>query len=204
MYLDKILGSRTKINLLYTLVSNPDREFSELELAKLSNVSASEANRQVKDLVESGLVTMSRYGKTKVYRINKKHFLHKPLRKLFTDLWKIYRKAAEDLVRHLVKRYKVSSVILFGSVARGDIREDFTKNPSDIDIVTICKRGKRKIKEWLIKFVNSLILAKYGFVAYPIVLTEREYLSGLKSDGFIIKVHAEGEVIYGKKPKRFG
>ncbi|MEM5793506.1 MAG: nucleotidyltransferase domain-containing protein [Candidatus Aenigmatarchaeota archaeon] len=205
MFLDKILGSKTKINLLYTLVSNPDREFSELELSKFSGVSVSETNRQIKDLIEVGLINMGKYGKTKIYTINKKHFLYKKLKDLFLDLLKIYRKIAKDIADFLSKNYaEVKSVILFGSVARKRIRKDFLENPSDIDILVICDNKKEEIKTSLIRFINSVILPKYGIVSYPIVVTEKEYFDGLKSEKLFINIHAEGEVIYGKKPKRIG
>ena len=45
MYLDRILGSTTKINALSVLVSNPKRSFMEIELAKESGSPVSEVNR---------------------------------------------------------------------------------------------------------------------------------------------------------------
>ena len=38
MYLDRILGSTTKINALSVLISNPKRGFMEIELAKKSEL----------------------------------------------------------------------------------------------------------------------------------------------------------------------
>jgi len=46
MYLDKILGSKTKINLLSVLVAHPERSIVEYELAKEAEVSVSEVNWQ--------------------------------------------------------------------------------------------------------------------------------------------------------------
>jgi len=47
MYLDKILGSKTKINILAILVNAKDKEFAESELAKEIGCSLSEVNRQI-------------------------------------------------------------------------------------------------------------------------------------------------------------
>jgi Fic family protein len=54
MYLDKLLGSKTKINLLSVLLSNPERSFIESELAKEAGAAVSEVNRQINDLVSIG------------------------------------------------------------------------------------------------------------------------------------------------------
>jgi DNA-binding transcriptional ArsR family regulator len=89
MYMDKILGTKTKINILSVLVAQPERSIIENELAKEAGMSVSEVNRQIKDLVNAGLVTMERTGKAKVYRVNRQHFLYQPLRSIFRSL-KIY------------------------------------------------------------------------------------------------------------------
>jgi predicted nucleotidyltransferase len=47
---------------------------------------------------------------------------------------KDYRRIAEDFARHLKAKYgdRIERIILFGSVARGDYRED-----SDIDLIVV-------------------------------------------------------------------
>ncbi|MCW7074784.1 MAG: nucleotidyltransferase domain-containing protein, partial [Candidatus Methanospirare jalkutatii] len=49
-------------------------------------------------------------------------------------LQKEYREAVEEFVRRVLERYKekIESIILFGSVARGEAKED-----SDIDILVV-------------------------------------------------------------------
>jgi len=97
MYLGRILGSTTKINALAVLVPNPERSCLENELARISGASASEVNRQMKDLVNAGLVLMQRVGKAKLYQMNGKHFLFKPLRELFKNLEGVYREGASEV-----------------------------------------------------------------------------------------------------------
>jgi len=60
MYLDRILGSKTKVNALATLVSNPDKKFLESELSMESGTSVSEINRQLGDLLKVGIILMER------------------------------------------------------------------------------------------------------------------------------------------------
>ncbi len=83
MYLEKIIGSKTKIRILYTLISNPDCLFFEKELAVKSSASISEVNRQIKDFIDFGLVLLERKKGKKYYIINKHHFLFSPLQNLF-------------------------------------------------------------------------------------------------------------------------
>jgi predicted nucleotidyltransferase len=205
MYLDRILGSKTKINILATLVNADDKEFVESELAREIECSLSEVNRQIIDLVNCGLVKIKKVGRAKVYSINKKHFLFRPLKSLFKDLVKIYKKAAKEITRFVTSRYKVFTVILFGSLAKGRIRSDFVREPSDIDIIIIARKDDvEKIKKALINFIDKNILPKYGIVAYPIVISLEEYKNSLSyHDAFIIDVHANGEVLYGEKPRIF-
>ena len=206
MYMDKILGTKTKINTLSVLVVQPERSIIENELAKEAGVSVSEVNRQVKDLVNAGLVIMERTGKAKVYRVNRQHFLYEPLRSIFRSLEDIYREIANKVTKFVVKKHKVEAVVLFGSVATGKIRSDFVKEPSDIDIMVIVKDKSqiKAVKKDMLGFVSSEIFPAYGINAYPIVLSVQEYLSGLAKDMFIIDVHSRGEVLYGEKPRRFG
>lgn len=205
MYLEKILASKTKINILYSLVQRAGESFMESRLAEETGSSVSEVNRQIGDLVNVGLVRMERVGKAKLYTINKQHFLFSPLRTLFRDLLGVYRQAAGKIVSYLTKKHKPISIILFGSVARGKIRSDILRNPSDIDILIIAnKKDVRKIQDDLRRFIGGEIATRYGIAAYPIVLSKDEYVKGLEKDQFIIDVHARGEVLYGKKPRRFG
>lgn len=204
MYLDRILGSTTKINALSVLISNPKRGFMEIELAKASGSPVSEVNRQMKDLVNSGLVVAERVGRAKVYQINSKHFLYTPLSRLFRSLGSVYREVAQKTVSHIAK-HEPRAVILFGSLSKDRLRSDIVREPSDIDLVVVAEKGDvQKIRDDMIKFINAEISIRYGVAVYPIVLSSEEYVKGLSDDQFIINVHSEGELLYGEKPRKFG
>ncbi len=201
MYLDRILGSTTKINALAALVSHPEKSYVEKDLARECGASLSEVNRQMPELVNSGLVTMQRLAKVKVYRINQEHFLFKPLADLFKDLTTVYRAIGEEIAKFITGRRAIEAVILLGSLTKKSIREDITREPSDIDLLFIAEE-KREVEDDLIGFINSAVSRKYGIVVYPIVMTKKEYLDGLRENPLVIKAHSEGERIYGKKPRR--
>jgi len=206
MYLDRILGSATKINILNTLIANPQRSFVEKELAKESGCSLSEINRQIKDLVSSNLVLFQKMAKVKIYRINEKHFLFKTLSKLFKDLNIVYKEIAENLVKFVTKDFDIKCIILVGSLSKEAIRSDIVESPSDIDLVFVAKREAdvKKIKDALIDYINSEISKAYGIALYPVVVSEDYYRRGLLDNSLIIEAQAKGEVLYGSKPRRIG
>jgi len=206
MYLDKILGSKTKVNALSVLVAHPERGIVENELAKEAGVSVSEVNRQVRDLVNVGLVIMERVGKSKLYRVNQQHFLYEPLRSVFRGLEEIYREIANKVARFVAGKHEMETVLLFGSLVSRRIRSDFVKEPSDVDIMIVVKNKRQTegVRKDVLNFVGSEIFPTYGINVYPIVLSVEEYLSRLSKDAFIMDVHSRGEVLYGKKPRRFG
>jgi predicted nucleotidyltransferase len=204
MYLDRILGSRTKVNVLAVLVMNSKKTFLEVELAREAGSSVSEVNRQIKDLVTSGLVELERVGKGKVYRINRKHFLFRPLRALFRELEGVYRQAASDIVGYVTKKFRIQTAILFGSLAKGSIRSNIVSEPSDIDIAIVAPaKSISTIRKALVSYVSSEIADTYGIFVYPIVISPEQYVSGLRQGSFISDIHADGEVLYGEKPRRF-
>lgn len=206
MYLDRILGSTTKINILHTLISNPGRSFFEKELAKESGCSLSEINRQIMDLVNSNLILFQKMAKVKIYRINETHFLFNPLSALFKDLNVVYKEIAKKLVGFSTKKFAIACIILMGSLSKKAIRNDIVESPSDIDLVFIAKKGSDviKIKDALIDYINSEISMTYGITIYPIVVSEDYYKRGLLENSLVIEAQAKGEVLYGAKPRRIG
>lgn len=207
VYIGRILGSETKIKILFTLVTNPKSSYMEREIAKESMSSISEVNRQISDLVNSGLVMMQRLGNVKVYSINVKHFLFLSLQNLFINLNKVYRKIALEIGRYIVKKDGyIQTIVLVGSLARGKIREDIVEEPSDIDLIFIAESDKnvKKIKGALLEYIDKKIFPRYGITIYPFIISRQEYIKRLnKEDIFILKSHTKGEVIYGEKPRRF-
>jgi len=78
------------------------------------------------------------------------------------QIQKRYRKVVDEFVRRALEKYKdkIDSIILFGSVARGEARED-----SDIDILVIWK-GK-EAEGW--RVMTGL--------AFDVLLDTEEYIS---------------------------
>jgi DNA-binding transcriptional ArsR family regulator len=84
VFLEEIIGSKTKVRILYTLFKKDKDSYFEKELAVACGSSVSEVNRQINSLVEFGLVFYYKEGRLKMYKLNPAHFLYKPLKELFT------------------------------------------------------------------------------------------------------------------------
>ncbi len=208
MYLERITGTGTKIGILNVLVNHPDKAYVEKDLAKAAGTALSETNRQMPDLVGSGLVRLERVGKTKLYSLNRKHFLVPALKRLFKDLNAVYLDASRKITEFAVSSSKsVEAVILFGSVAKRKVKSDLVKAPSDIDLVFVLKdeSEKEKLFDSLVSYINNEISLAYGMVCYPVVMTKAEYVEALeRKDAFILNVQSEGVELHGRKPRRFG
>ncbi|MEW5955163.1 MAG: winged helix-turn-helix domain-containing protein [Candidatus Micrarchaeota archaeon] len=203
LYLEGILGTGTKISILNALINAGGHKL-ESALAREAGVSLSEINRQMPDLVETGLVRLERVGRSKLYSLNEKHFLVKDLRKLFADLNDVFLEAANKIAAFAAKSKELKAVLLAGSVAKRRVRSDLVASPSDIDLVFVVSGGKECLFNEVVSFINSKVTEEYGVTCYPLVLTEDEYLEALKNrDAFIVNVQAEGVELYGRKPRRF-
>ncbi len=207
MYLEKIIGTSTKVAALNVLLNSPGRRFLESELASAAGAATSEINRQMPSVVQTGLVIVERIGKGKLYSVNEKHFLVPPLRKLFADLNATYRKAADKISKAAVSSSKeLEAVVLLGSTASGRVRSDLAEAPSDIDLVFIVKNAsdKEALFSSLVSYINRETASEYGIACYPIVLSRAEYITALeKKERFVLNVQTGGAELYGKKPRRF-
>jgi len=65
------------------------------------------------------------------------------------------REAVEEFVRRALSRYgdRIESIILFGSVARGEAKED-----SDIDILVVTKKEDFRLRRMLIEIAFDILL----------------------------------------------
>ena len=98
-----------------------------------------------------------------------------------------------NLIRdQLIKKFKPEKIILFGSLARGEINKN-----SDIDLLII-KNDKQK-RPFRIKAVFEAIRGiKRNFPLDALVYTQEEIEKRLVlGDHFIKNVFTEGKVLYG-------
>lgn len=106
-----------------------------------------------------------------------------------------YQKAVEEFVRRVRGKYKdkIDSIILFGSVARGEAKED-----SDVDILVVVKeRNIEDMKE--IHGIAFEVSMEYSQGISPKIYAVDEILNRMEIGApFIKEVLKEGVSLYGE------
>ncbi len=103
-----------------------------------------------------------------------------------------YREPIAEFVRKVLERYEknIESIILFGSVARGESKED-----SDVDVLVIWKGNK--LEGWdVLEDIAMDILLEYGQLISIKIIYPQEYFGMLNiGSSFIQNIKREGVVI---------
>lgn len=131
-YLEELLNSKVALRLVRTLNRHIGSIFTVRKLAEAAGVSVSEAAVVVQELEKYGIVTIQPVGRAYLVELNERsYFVNRILRPIV--------KAEEGTVAELVsilRKYliheSIISALLFGSVPRGQARDD-----SDIDLLVI-------------------------------------------------------------------
>ncbi|MGB2841621.1 MAG: nucleotidyltransferase domain-containing protein [Halobacteriota archaeon] len=108
-----------------------------------------------------------------------------------------YKKPVEEFVRRALEKYrgKIDKIILFGSVARGEARED-----SDVDILVV---GNVSLEE-LVDISFPILLEYEELISAKNM--NREHFDFLVREGysFARNISKEGIIIYERMGKAFG
>ncbi len=189
--LDEVLGNKTKVKLLRGFFTYPEKEFTESELQRIAGIPQASAHRNVKSLLENGLLDRKRIGKANLYSLNKEHILYPLLssdfeeeRNILVELKKVIAGAVKNLS-------EVELAVLFGSIAKGIERAD-----SDVDVFIVCKGDKSQLEEKLRDLV-SVIRNKFGN-PFSLMIKRREELKELKTRS-IYKEIKSGEVVFRRE-----
>ena len=187
-YLEKLFGTKLKINVLRTLYKFKDRSFTLRELSKFSNVTHQGLLKVLDDFNGMNIIKMERIGRAIVIKFNKNSFL--------TGILNIYKQESDtineliSIIRNYFNHKDFISVALFGSIVKGD--ENFN---SDIDLLIITSNKELANKKN--EKCNIKIIERFGNVIMPYTLTKNEFKkSNIKNS--IIKNHI---LINGKNLK---
>jgi len=109
---------------------------------------------------------------------------------------KRYQKPLSEFVKEALEKYedKIESIILFGSVARGDAKED-----SDIDILVVGDVGVEELVD-----ISFSILVKYGELI-SVKDMKKDHFNFLVREeySFLKNVLGEGVVLYERMGEAF-
>ncbi len=162
--LDPVLDSATKVRLLRKLLSAPARQWTGRELAGEARVSTAQAARDLHDLSDAGVVDFEVHGRAFAWFLNQANALYPQLLQLFQ------REASlrQDLIHELsleLRSEPIRRARLFGSVARGDERQD-----SDIDVfIEIKSAAERPMIEDALTRARDRVWKKFGNPMAPLI-----------------------------------
>ncbi|MFQ5884053.1 MAG: nucleotidyltransferase domain-containing protein [Thermoplasmata archaeon] len=187
--LENIIGARSKVKILREMMQTDDREYCLEDLVKATDQSFGTVHPSLNSLVDSRMVLVRKIGKSKLYRVNRRHVLYEKVKELMLEERNRFITIAKEFSDGLKKR-NIKNIVLFGSVARGDFGEK-----SDIDILVIYSR--REPEDEVFDRVDAL-LDKYDVAIVPVFLSVSEARNRLrKSDQFMLNALEEGKVLYG-------
>ncbi len=167
-----LLNSEVKIRIIEFLLDH-EALMSEREIASIVKVSHMSVNRIMRELAEVNFVSYKVVGKAHLWKVNRKSFFYKVLKKMINNL-----KAMPDalyelkklIMTHLLKA-PIKRVVLFGSIIRNAEKPD-----SDIDIFVLVKNVyDQEALEGYIEKLSNECLDVFGNRLSPYILTEKQY-----------------------------
>jgi len=187
--LEYILGSKAKIKILREICKNPNREFTVDDISKTVGIPYGTAHPAVHGLIQTKILNSKKSGHSTLVSFNDSHVLAQELRSLLVKEGFAYKGIAKEFVKN-VSKTKIRNIILFGSVARGEVLE-----PGDIDIMIIHKSGFQKHG---VEQIIRKLMDRFDVLISPIYISEHDVKDKIKMfDSFILNVVYEGIVLYG-------
>jgi predicted nucleotidyltransferase len=195
------------ILILKTMSKDLSRWCYTRELAKLSRVSVGTVSSEFNKLAKEGLVEQKTEGQEKYYKLN----LTSPRTRKLCELFEIDKReklynekrrlawVLEDFTKRVSDfAPEVQSVILFGSVARGQATPR-----SDIDILVIAPNsGEERFNE-LMNAVDRLaaeVSGRHPAKLVPIVMMTKDFEKSIKDKKrFAADVLKDGIVLFGQE-----
>ena len=146
--LDTVLLGKTRAALLRELLLNPDRRISFNELVRRTRSGAGAVSRELKTLIEAGLVTDEREGNQRFLSATQDSPVYAELKSLISKC-----SGAALVLREALEAFeqKIFVAFVYGSVATGAERED-----SDIDLFVVGSAGYSVVTEHVRRVENRL------------------------------------------------
>jgi predicted nucleotidyltransferase len=195
------------ISILSAMQSNIQKWYYTRELAKFAKVSTWAVSQQFSKLVDEGMVLQRAEGREKYYRLNLANSKTRKLCELFEtekkeEFLKKNRKLAwilEDFKKRISDFVpEVHSIILFGSVARGE-----ATIKSDVDVLVLVSNSEEgKFKEVMgsVDRLANEVSGRYPKKLVPLMMMMKDFEKSLKEQKrFAVDVQEDGIVLSGQE-----
>ena len=166
-YLELLLGSKVKTNVLRALWMHRSKEFTIRELAGYLGLSHAGVRKAMDDLEKAGAISMKTVGRAHATRIRLDSYAGKIIDNVFT----LESRTIEELKEMLEEALDVPEVIsaaVYGSVAQ---RQEGLFSDVDLLIVT----NRREQAEGIIGDLQRRVVSRFGNPLSPHYASEEEY-----------------------------
>jgi len=190
--LDDLLGQKSKVTILRILYR--ETELTGREIARKAELSPRAAQQSLQELYSIGVLLRKTVGASYLFSLNRtRYVVENILSPLFESEQGLVAAMIEELRKTLPAK-GIVSIIMFGSVARGE-----SKQGSDLDIMIVLDNALdvRTVTSG-VQDKGGQFLAKFGMMLSPNVIRHRDFISRFdKKDKLIRNVIKEGRVIFG-------
>lgn len=177
-----MLGSKTRIKLLNLLLFNPKNKYYLRELEKLLKVNINAVRREIKNLLELGLVLGEKRGNQKLYFINERAPIYNELKSIFLKTENI----GSALKKNLEKIGMLNLAFIYGSYARGSV-----SITSDIDICVVGDIDEKELVR-VIGESEKILMREINYVLF----TEKEFRKRIKNkEPFVTEIIKRPKII---------
>jgi len=177
-YLEQVLGTKSGISILRSLVKYKDRVFTVRGLGRDAGISSVEASRTIKQLEQFGIVRVHPFGRAHQISLNDNSYV---LNSIIKPILMAEEKTRDEMIyilaKHLTTR-KIISAAVFGSVARGKEKEG-----SDIDLLVISDDFDRA--RLLVEDAGAEIDLGFHSTISSIIFTKKKFIS--KKNGELVR-----------------
>lgn len=199
--MENIFSSRVATKILLHIGRKPYKEFYLNEISKELKIGLGRTKTILEGLNKSKILLMKKSGNRLLYKLNENNDLALKIIELanlnaLMELPEIYKTA----INRFSKEYEtmlgenLTSIVIFGSVARGKAKEW-----SDIDIFVIVKDDlNKKIKDKL-HSIFSDVMEIFSKISQEHVYSQAKFQENYGfGDDFLINVMRDGIIIYDK------
>jgi len=169
--LENLFTSKARVKILKLLIFSQE-DIHLREIARRTNVSPPYVKKEIENLKKMNLITETKKGNLKIFKINKTSPLYEDLKNMF-----LKTEALGDVIKENLKKEKIKYALIFGSFAKGDETEK-----SDIDLLVI---GNIK-EEDILRIVRDSE-SKTGREINYILWNEKEFEKRAKEGHHLLK-----------------
>jgi len=169
--LESLFTSKSRVKILKLLIFSQE-DIHLREIARRTDVTPPYVKKEIEKLRKLNLVTETRRGNQKIFKINKSSPIYEDLKRMF-----LKTEVLGDVIKESLENEDIKYALIFGSFAKGEENEK-----SDIDLLVI---GSLK-EESILKIVRDSE-SKTGREINYILWNEKEFEKRAKEGHHLLK-----------------